>query len=318
MNIRKIIREELNKLDENITSGQSIVWHRTKKYHLEDIQKKGYIVGAGSAVGDGIYACFDFESQLDDYNRYYGNVIIECKIKSLDGFLIMFPQEAKNVYGFKNAGFDNQLRRIFKEETYKKVKIKLTDKICEAIDNGDYEKGDGIEFYQKYLSPFEGDFKGLVYNAFGDGKSIVCYNTNNIIPLRYTEDEGDSWQPFTDKNVYASNKQELKDVKKDYSNFESYQIYHKLKNAPELVSRFSKEQLYGLDIENTLDLIVKHPDLANNLDITKFSEESVKSIIEHEPKLKKYFDKMNVTKEKEVVKPETQSIFNKIKNYFKK
>lgn len=318
MNIRKIIREELDKLDENITSGQSIVWHRTKKEALPLIQKNGYLVGAGNAVGDGVYACFDFESQLDEYNRYYGNIIVECKIKSLEGFLIMFPQEARNVYGVKNASFDNQLRKLFDKETYKKVKIKLTDKICEAIDNGEYVKGDGIEFYQTYLSPFEEYFKGLVYNAFGDGKSIVSYNENNLIPLRYTEDEGQTWKPFTDKNVYNRSKEELKNIQKDYSNLETYQIYFKLKDAPELVSKFSKEQLYSLDVENVFNLIMKYPDLADKLDLSKFTQESVKLMIEKEPRLKKYFDKLNVNKEKEVAKPETKSIFKKIKNYFKK
>ena len=288
MKINKIIKKSFDTLEEGITSGQSIVWHRTKKEYLPLIQKNGYLIGNGSAVGAGIYACFEFESQLTSFHRKnYGDVIVECKVKSLDGFIILSPQEAENVYGKKNAKLDNQLRKVFDKKIYDQVKIKLTNKICTDIDNKK-QLTDGGNFFNAYLKDFTKYFDGLVYVSKADGLAIVCYNKDNIIPLRYTEDESVTWKPMFNKDVNNRDKSKLNnDKNREYRDLSSSEIYKLLVKDSTLVSELL---IHKLSSEDIIDMYTKNKWLFDNLDFRNIDETKIRKIVEAYPELADKFD----------------------------
>lgn len=276
-------------LKEDVTSGQSIVWNRTKKQFIPEIQKKGYLIGDRSKLGSGVYACFKFDSQLTNYHRQnYGEVIVECKVKSLDGFIILFPQEAKKVYGDKNAALDKQLKRILSAEIYAKIKQKLTNTICEAVDRGEYTKKDGVLFFNEYLEPFEKYFEGLIYNSVDDGKAIVSYNAKNVVPLRYTLDEGQTWTPMVNKDVYSRNKSNNQ-ASDDYSQLTSDELTTLVIKQP---NKFTQIDVEKLDTNDILKIIKARPELVDSFDKDKFHFYTILQILKTNDKL---VDKFSTT-----------------------
>ena len=256
MTIKQIIREELDNLKEDIVSGQSIVWHRTKTVeNIELIKKNGFKIGKRNIFGDGIYACFELEHQLNKTNEIrYGKIIVECKVKSFKDFLILFPQEAKNVYGEKNWRIKDQLKSILGVNLYNQIwkTQPLPEKACERIDAGKYVTALGEEF-----NVFKPYIQGWVYNSTLDGKAVVCYNENNVIPLQYSEDDGNSWKPIVDKSIYNINKTALKYPNNKYNALNSETKYKLLLSNPKVAEKLD---LTTLKDEHILGLLKKYPE----------------------------------------------------------
>ena len=255
--VSKIIREELDKLNEDITSGQSIVWHRTKYVkNIKSIQKSGFNGSIRSVFGVGVYACFNIEDQLTESNiSRYGKVLVECKLKSLKDFLILFPQEAKNIYGEKNWGIKDQLKTILGVKLYNQMMRDepLSEELCNTIDSGKFM----LKRYDDELEVFRGYIQGIVYNSNADGKAIVCYNETNLIPLQYSEDDGNTWKPIVNKDVYDMNKKSIEYSDNEYQHLNSTSIYNLLLTNPKVADKLKIENLRD---DHILGLLKKYPE----------------------------------------------------------
>jgi hypothetical protein len=187
------LNEEL--LDEEITSGNVTVYHRTgRKYgdsSVKGIAADGYTVGGGALYGVGVYTTYDLESQLDDYLRNsYGNIIIESKVLSLDKFLIFDYDIAKKIYGNVNYTLDNQLRLILGSNWKYFKDNDIIKELIEKVTVVEYTSDVADTFYKNFTSTIVKSLRGLIFTGRNDGKVLVSYDRKNVEPLRYTTDEG--------------------------------------------------------------------------------------------------------------------------------
>lgn len=253
----KIIREELDKLDENITSGQSIVWHRTKYVqNIKSIQKSGFNRSIRSVFGIGVYACFNIEDQLTESNiRRYGKVLVECKVKSLKDFLILLPKEAKNIYGEKKWRIKDQLKTILGVKLYNQMMRDkpLSDELCNTIDSGKFM----LQRYDDELEIFRSYIQGIVYNSSADGLAMVCYNETNLIPLRYSEDDANTWKPIVNKDVYDMGKKEIEYQDNEYQHLDSKTQTNLLLANPKVLDKLNVSHMSD---DNILKVLKKYPE----------------------------------------------------------
>ena len=229
------------KINEDITSGSAIVYHRTSEKEIIDlIKQNGFVKGELGRWGRGFYSCYYLKNQLHPNMRKYGNYLIECKIISLDKFLIIDYDIAKKVYG-KNYRIKDQIRLLtgknwsqFKDDQYiqnidffydeegdieefKKKYGKLIpdfdEKIISKGKNSSYLLG---YLYENYISII-GEANGVVFSGRNDGNVLVAFNDSNVKPLRYSEDNGETWKSLLTKNIYNKNK-DIKELETNIDN----------------------------------------------------------------------------------------------------
>jgi hypothetical protein len=203
--IKSVLNEEVSKiLNEDITSGRAIVYHRAGKYGspIAGIAEDGYRVGSGAMYGVGVYTTYNLESQLTDYMEIYGNIIIECKINTLDKFLIFDYDIAKKIYGNRNYTLDRQLRLILGNE-WKEYKnnYKLKDLVNE-IHSVEYTSDVAYPFYVEFKNTIIKKLRGLIFTGSRDGNVLVSYDRKNVEPIRYSENNGETWKNILNKNIY--------------------------------------------------------------------------------------------------------------------
>lgn len=199
-------------LNESITAGSTIVYHRTgRSGHspVKDIADNGFRVGDGASYGPGIYTTYDLESQLNENMRQYGPIIIECKVKTLEGFLIFDYDIAKKIYGNKNYRLDKQLNLILGNTLCNKLKTQqILDKIDE-LDSVEYSS-DIANWLSR--SPFISYVRGIIFTGRSDGKVLVSYDSTNVIPIRYSEDDGKIWNNLMSSNIFKRLKEESANI----------------------------------------------------------------------------------------------------------
>jgi hypothetical protein len=225
MMINKFLPESVNTLneellDEDISSGSAIVYHRTGKYGdsaLKGIAADGYRVGGGAMYGVGVYTTYDLESQLQDYLRNtYGNIIIESKVLSMDKFLIFDYDIAKKIYGNVNYTLDNQLRLILGNNWRYFKDNDILKKLIEKVAIVKYTADVADTFYQNFKDTIVRNLRGIVFTGRNDGKVLVSYDRKNVEPLRYTTDEAQSWTNIINKNIYQRLKEYKPEEKETY------------------------------------------------------------------------------------------------------
>jgi hypothetical protein len=208
--IHNILKEEVSKiLNEDITSGSAIVYHRTGKggySPVEGIAADGFRVGNGAAYGIGVYTTYNLKSQLTDYMKIYGNIIIECKVNSLDKFLIFDYDIAKKVYGERNYTLDNQLRLILGNEWKEYKNNEILKKLIEEIPKLSYTSEVAKPFYDEFRTTIIKKLRGLVFRGAHDGNVLISYDRENVKPIRYSEDDGKTWKNILNKNIYQRTK----------------------------------------------------------------------------------------------------------------
>lgn len=262
MNIYKIIKEELdNIIKEDITSGSTIVYHRTGKggeSPVEGITADGYRVGAGAYYGVGVYTTYNLESQTknSDMISTYGNIIIESKVLSLDKFLIFDYNIAKRIYGNKNYTLDKQLQIILGKE-YNKYKD--NEKLIDILENVEYSYSSHIakDFYNLFKNTIIKNVRGLVFTGETDGNVLLSYDRKNVEPLRYTTDEGETWTNITNKTVYGR----VKGYNPEESNIEIEHIKNKLDTGRQLD-------------DNEIDIILNNQEI-----LSKIGGDNINNII---------------------------------------
>lgn len=189
------------KLFENFfTQTDFTVYHRTKNIDsVRSIFKNGFRVGGGNNVyGEGVYTTLDLESQMLPKMMFHGDFIIEAKVLSLDNFIIFDDKISKKVYG--EISLEDQFKKVFS----KKWNIYKNDKDLKRIFSGNpYDLRLGTvklepanyfvltgrkKDYFKYI-------KGIIYNN-GGCLCLVSFDPNNLIPIRYTNNESLPWLYF--------------------------------------------------------------------------------------------------------------------------
>jgi hypothetical protein len=251
----KIIQEE-------ITSGSVIVYHRTGKGRnsfddgdiespVKGIAADGFRVGKGNTYGIGVYTTYNLESQLKpNMIETYGPIIIESKVLSLDNFLIFDYDIAKKIYGNKNYRLDKQLELIIGKQEWNIYKNnEYLNKLINELDNVDKSSDIAIDFYDNFNETIIYYIKGLIFTGEQDGNVLVSYDRKNVEPLRYSTDEGKTWINILDKNIYKRKKK-----------------YNKYDVNPEVEHLINKLEVgYPLN-DDQIDIILNNKNIINNLD----------------------------------------------------
>jgi hypothetical protein len=215
-----ITESQLNKLNEDITAGRMIVYHRTGKKGFnpsKNIANVGYIVSDGAHYGYGVYTTYDLESQMgDNMKNNYGNIIIESQIIDTSKFLIFNYDIAKKIYKSRYR-FIDQLKQILGKKEWLKYKdnsiIKNIDYRLEQ-ENIVYTSNIALDFYGSFKDSILQKLNGMIFTGGNDGNVLVSYNRRNIEPLRYSEDNGKTWTNIRNVKTYQRIKEPY-DLKKD-------------------------------------------------------------------------------------------------------
>lgn len=194
--IKKLLREGL--INEDITSGAFTIYHRTDYVDIFKF-KQGYKPSThfGARFGVGLYAFCDLNDVLKTESKLnHGKTILEFKINSnLNNFLILDNNEAKKIYG-SNHSILNQLKKIFdggfnkfylsnKEELLNILKLesdiqnpKIQEEILDKI---------------RRLTNFNDYVYGVILTDTLNGKIIVVYKLDLAKPIRFSNDNGQTW-----------------------------------------------------------------------------------------------------------------------------
>ena len=228
-----ITESQLKKLNEDITASRMIVYHRTGKKTgfnpSKNIADIGYNIGKGNYYGYGVYTTYDLESQLNDNMKMsYGNIIIESKILDMSKFLIFNYDIAKKIYKSKYQ-FRDQLEQILGKKEWLNYKNNDTIKnIHYTLDEGNVEYTSILaqDFSKRFRDSILRNLNGMIFTGQNDGNVLVVYNRRNIEPLRYSEDDGQTWTNVRNVKTY----QRIKDSDDYKNNIELHHILNMIEN----------------------------------------------------------------------------------------
>jgi hypothetical protein len=228
-----ITESQLKKLNEDITASRMIVYHRTGKKTgfnpSKNIADIGYNIGKGDVYGYGVYTTYDIESQLNDRMRnIYGNIIIESQILDISKFLIFNYDIAKKIYKSRYQ-FGYQLEQILGKKEWLNYKNNDTIKdIHNILDEGNVEYTSNLaqDFSKLFRDSILRKLNGIIFTGQSDGNVLVVYNRRNIEPLRYSEDDGQTWTNVRNVKTY----QRIKDSDDYKNNTELQHILNKIEN----------------------------------------------------------------------------------------
>jgi 8-oxo-dGTP pyrophosphatase MutT (NUDIX family) len=165
-------------ISEEIYGKFAKVYHRTHNHDtIQAIRSDGFRSGSGDMYGRGIYATYSLVSQFSPYMvDHYGEFIIKSRV-NLDGFLILDEPVAKQVYG-KRWKVSQQVQDRFKSDHSNWGEIDreihqdhITSKLAHRIVSRNLVKG----------------IRGIVYTGTRDGRCVVCYEQDTIIPMSWTK-----------------------------------------------------------------------------------------------------------------------------------
>jgi hypothetical protein len=251
----KLFSESLKEiLLEDIYGAKATVYHRTKEKDLINlIFKDGYKPKDTSNYGIGMYATYDLKHQIGrnkDYMEHkYGSIIVKMMIKSINNFLVLDYKEFKKTNLFKKL---KSKKKNFIIDQLKHFNFQFLEPEQSLEDFEFRESKYSSDIFNQILSYFGGHFKikryidGVFFTSDDEGKNIVCYNTDLIIPLSFSLNDGKDWiKPNKDinylKKVFS---QYTDDVKVKYK--KDTKIKHWIEDA-----KISSDADYEIDdIEN--------------------------------------------------------------------
>ena len=202
-------------LFENVYGNKATVYHRTNKEELiNNIFEQGFIPNKGydptrrnsysDTYGVGFYACYEPESQFNDYMKYqFGPIVVKFIINSLINFLFLDFQEF----------IKNELSKKIKwtPQTFIEDQMKYYgfDKIIPFKNlnlNFPYDRMFSSDFVEQLINNYGISINkiidGIVFSDPRQGKVLVSYNTNIIIPISFTTDEGITWNKIKKDKKY--------------------------------------------------------------------------------------------------------------------
>lgn len=236
------------------------VYHRTEDEIVSKVGRDGFRSGGGNAWGDGIYACYDLISttKKNPYNEggdrvnTYGPVIIESEVVSLKDYLIFDYDVAKQYFG-KNYDIITQIKNLVPEEVFESNKktIENAHKIClshrdNPLGENKYTSDAVREIYD--IDAIMDHVRGLVFTGGWDGKVLLSYDRENLIPIRYSKDNGKNWKKLTEKGAYKAAKDNFSKLISNESDVEKIKDKIKDRINNTITTKFGPEKnLKNLD-----------------------------------------------------------------------
>jgi len=197
------------------------VYHRTKDASVDLIGRDGYRAGGGAAWGAGIYTVYDLISttKANAYNDgswgsgTYGPIIIENEVLSLKRFLIFNYDVSKRV----NKGeytIKDQLKKILPEKVYERhsdIISKASDRSEELLKANPKNKYTTESFSLLYeIGEIMHFVRGAIFTGSHDGNVLLSFDRENLIPVRYSKDNGKTWTKIKKQGAYLKAKKNLK------------------------------------------------------------------------------------------------------------
>lgn len=203
-------------IKEHKEDGALTVYHCAKQKDLDSIFKFGFEryycgKGVGNAYGAGVYTTFKLSSSINNAKRgEYGNIILKCILKSVDGFIIYNRELAQSIYG-ANWKLKDQLKSVVGEDGVNRLKNYHTNDMYyywnrskftsfyDAITNVDKcgtssECAHALAYYIDNVdSNFGKNIHGYIFFGPHDGNVCIVRNFANIMPITYSKDYGNTW-----------------------------------------------------------------------------------------------------------------------------
>jgi hypothetical protein len=199
-----IMKKQL--LQEAIYGNMVTGFHRTKEEDIiNEIYDTGFRPGTGAFYGHGCYGTYEKEAQFKENMQGYGNYILKYAvpvqnfiifdwdifIKTLNYKRIQDKLKKTNTDVTKDNFIWLQCKLFPKYDLtkYKGVQetFKILDKESKSYDDIEYTSEIARLLYVEFpILPYYVD--GLILTGASDGKVIVTFNTNLIIPLGYYDD----------------------------------------------------------------------------------------------------------------------------------
>lgn len=273
------------------------VFHRTEDANLSLIGRDGFRSGSGNAWGDGIYTCYDLISTTkknpynDGHERVgtYGPTIIENEVLSLKDFIIFDYDVAKQYYG-KDYSIKTQIKNIVPNEVYeiRLPQIEEAHNICLAHRDFPLKNlytTDAVRIIYK-INEIMDHVRGIVFTGAFDGKVLISYDRENLVPIKYSNNDGKTWDKIKDKGAYKIAKENFFKLIKSGSDIDNIvsKVKDRINNT--ITTKFGPDKnLDNLDysqilsVKNEFDYIFKVStvtdvmSIINRVDISKQSDE---------------------------------------------
>ena len=247
---KKLFSESLKDiLLEDIYGNKAFVYHRTRVKNLvNDVYKTGFTPGSGDTYGKAFYSTYELESQLNpEMIEKYGDIIVKFMINSINRFMFFDYDEflkspiAKKIKTTKDMFIIDQLK-YFEVNKFKKIDEK------EILRFQRYVKytSDIARYIRSNYNVITKLIDGMVFTGSQDGKVLLSYNTDLLIPLSFSDDDGKEWKQVNKNLDY---------LKKIFSKSTDYLKTKELKTDLKYYSKnikknTSSDAIYTIDINN--------------------------------------------------------------------
>ena len=297
------------------------VVHRTEDENLSLIGRDGFRSGGGNAWGDGIYTCYDLISttKKNPYNNgnervnTYGPTIIENEVLSLKDFIIFDYDVAKQYYG-KDYSIKTQIKNIVPNEVYESrlPQIEEAHNICLAhrdLPLKNLYTTDAVRIIY-LINEIMDHVRGIVFTGAFDGKVLISYDRENLVPINYSNNDGKTWNKIKDKGAYKIAKENFFKLIKSGSDLDNIvsKVKDRINNT--ITTKFGPDKNLDnlnyseiINVKNEFDYIFK----GSSIDLTRFVVDDSKESDEY--KLYK--------KSLEVIRNEFKELFEREFSEFK-
>lgn len=248
-------------IQEKIYGNNAIVYHRTQLSDLiNKVYTTGYTAGFGDAYGVGFYATYDLASQMKSYMKSaYGGIIVKFQV-SLENFLFFDYEE------FKKS--DNYIKFTKAKKNTKVTKDNFIQLQLDFFGIPFYITKSNSNFSSKEASQviksigkrkIQNYIDGMVFTGESDGAILVSYDINRLIPISFSETEGELFKKVTPKNINY--------IKTVFAN----KTFNSIKGDPDSSTLQSGDE--PITIHKLKELVDSKSDLSN-LDTSKITNMS--------------------------------------------
>ena len=184
--IKKYSEYKSNLILEEIYGYNAIVYHRTDvKDIVQKIYTTGFRPGNGDLYGNAFYATYDLESQMNKRMfEEYGDIIVKFSC-NVNGFLILDYDIFIKTELHKKLKTNNQ-DYVWKQLDYYGLKYDIDD-VQDKLIHDDYTSELAIYCF-RYIKDITYFIKGIIFTGKTDGRILISYDMNNIIPISYAID----------------------------------------------------------------------------------------------------------------------------------
>lgn len=175
---------------EQVYGANAIVYHRTSIENLvELISKNGYKFGVGDTYGEGLYATYDLESQLNfRMFNLYGKYIVKISVKVQDFLILDWDvfEKHPDFSSYDGADYFNfidlQIERYSIPIEYHIHPYDYTSITATSI-----LKNIGKHNIQNFVN-------GMIFTGESDGRVMVIYHPERVaVPLSVSNDDGQTF-----------------------------------------------------------------------------------------------------------------------------